>query len=103
MILEFKVYKLKKSSNSYDDMKAYNINNEFIVVGEGIYQNEIGVYKAVNIETDGNLAFLSTFKLDETTYLFKKSDLLYIGKKITLDIPKERLTKQTIKEIKRLN
>jgi len=106
MILEFKVYGLKKESRMYKQMmESTKKCNEFVVVGEEII-GELDCFKAQQLEDNG-MKLIGGLKIDKAAYLIEKKDLINksdLGWDVSeIDIPKKYLTMTIIENIQRLN
>ena len=106
MLLEFKVYGLKKESSMYKQMnESTNKCNEFVVVGEEMV-GELDCFKAQQLEDNG-MNLIGGLKIDKAAYLIEKKDLMNesdFGWDVSeLDIPKKYLTMGIIENIQRLN
>jgi hypothetical protein len=104
MLLEFKLYEVKESSNLYKLTCAEDSSkNTFIIVGE---ENE-RYFQVQQIDEKG-LGLISGLKINQAAFIVKKEDIkLKSGgfgyESVELDIPKEYLTLDIIEGIIRLN
>jgi hypothetical protein len=102
MLLEFKVYRIKKESSLWKMVEKYNHPNEFIVIGE----NE-NCYLCHQLKEEG-LRLIAGLNLEQLAYQVPKDDLTLQNSgpgylTTDLDIPKKYLTIDMIENIKRLN
>jgi hypothetical protein len=109
MKLEFKIYQIKKDTQTYTDLITKSkLPNQFIIVGEYNYNQESDCYKANPIYEDG-FGCTGVF-FDRCSLLIDKNDLelrrsnpLCLYESQVFDIPEDLLYNELIDTIKKLN
>ncbi|MDU2266141.1 MAG: hypothetical protein E6583_07520 [Clostridium sp.] len=104
MKFEFKLYEIDENSRMWGKITKLDVNapNDFIVVGE-----QEGFLKMHHVTSKG-ISLIPGINLDESAYLFDKSEVKLQGDGIYIDsmqfdIPREYLNMDIIESIKRLN
>lgn len=104
MNLEFKIYRLKKDSETYKRFKKKinKFNNNFIIIGE-----TKDVYMTHNL-TDRGLLLINGLGLEECSFLIPKKEMELVSDNCSfmsteLNIPKNKLNLDLIDNILRLN
>lgn len=104
MKFEFKLYEIDTNSKMWSKITKLDNNapNDFILVGE-----EEGFFKMHHVSSNG-ISLIHGINLDESAYLFDKSEVRLQGNgsyidSMEFDIPMQYLNIDIIENIKKLN